>query len=383
MKIGIVSFIDTQQNYGQLIQGFALQTYLRERYGADVFHLRYNSTAPNGSGIIKLIYKAYMAIRMAANGTLAAYLKDHQESIKPIKDLDFISMKSSFEKRGFDEFRKSFMCFSDNEYDAVSLNLNPPKADLWVAGSDQIWGAPSPIFHLSFVPKKSKRMSYAASMGHVQLNNKYRQIWFKKYLRKFDYVSLRETSGVEECRKIGIENAKLVPDPTFLLEPVRYREISIKPTFIEGKKYVFLYLLGNKIDIKVSQIYEWASRNGLEVIYVASQGREDIYKKYAATPQEWLSLIDNAETVITNSFHGMAMSIILNKKFLVFPLVGSWEGMNARITTTLDNFGISRNHIYSGKLDNALDVIDYLPINARISKARKEIDSDFDAIITN
>lgn len=383
MRIGIVSFINTQQNYGQLMQGFALQSYLRKRYDADVFHLRYNSEAPFGSGIRKLLYKVYTAVRMFANGTLASYLKDRHENLKPTADLGFISVSSNLVKRGFDEFRDRFMRFSDKEYDIVSLILNQPKAELWVAGSDQIWGAPSPIFHLSFVSEKSKRVSYAASMGHMQLTNRYRKIWFRNYLRKFDYISLRELSGVEECKKIGIENAKLVPDPTFLLEPERYREISIMPTISEGKRYVFLYLLGNKIDVDVSKIYEWASRNGHHVVYVASQGREDEYEKYAASPQEWLSLIDKAETIITNSFHGMALSIILNKKFMVLPLIGTWEGMNARITTTLDNFGISRNHIYSGKLDDALDAIDYLPINARISKARKEIDSDFDTIIKN
>ena len=73
----------------------------------------------------------------------------------------------------------------------------------------------------------------------------------------------------------------------------------------------------------------------MEVKYVSSQGRVDSFKKEYPTIEDWIQLIENAKYVITNSFHGMAFSIIMNAPFIVIPLAGSFVRMNGRISLLL------------------------------------------------
>ena len=237
------------------------------------------------------------------------------------------------------------------------------------------------LFQLQFGPRKAKKIAYAASMGGFRLTNGYQRHFFGKYLRGFDYISLREQDGVDECRALGFSKARLVPDPTLLIEAEQYRAISEKPAIAEGKKYVLLYLLGNPIDVEVDEIAAWARSKQYELIYTASQGREDEFAKYDATPQEWLGLIDHAEAVITNSFHGMVFSILFNKPFLVIPISGAWSRMNSRLTTTLDELHIDRTHIYAGDPNRVNAPIDYAAANRIIEEKRAQIRTELEAVL--
>ena len=94
-------------------------------------------------------------------------------------------------------------------------------------------------------------------------------------------------------------------------------------------------------------------------MYVESQGRDEKCSKIFPTVEEWLGLVSNASYVITNSFHGMAFSIIYHKPFLVFPLVGLMEGMNGRVVDLSKTLSLE-NRVYDGNMDILFEPISWM-----------------------
>ena len=120
----------------------------------------------------------------------------------------------------------------------------------------------------------------------------------------------------------------------------------------------------------VSEIYKFAKKENLEVVYVASQGRKDNYPKYNAQVGQWLSLIKDAKYVFTNSFHGMSFSIIYKKQFMVFPIIGIMSSMNGRIMS-LSKI-LNMDIVYGGDpITSVKNEIDYTEICSTISKNKE------------
>lgn len=363
MKIGIITICNTKDNYGQVLQAYALQGFLSE-LGHDAFDIKYIGKPKS---LKEDLRQAIKRIMMGEISTVThRFVKKSKASKKNLKKSDNIS-------RGFEEFRNKYIKYTDKEYDQHSIIKTPPEADCYITGSDQVWAFPERAFMLGFGKKSIKRIAYAPSLGGRDYSDKYYASEFRKYLKKLDVVTCREEEGAEVCRRLGRQDTEIVPDPVFLLSKDKYDDI-ISPNSEEG--YVLLYLLGAKTDLNVSEIFNWAKEQGLKVRYVASQGRTDDYPKEYPNVDEFLGMINNAEYVITNSFHGMAMSIILNKKFMVIPISGVDGRMNCRITTTLSRFGLN-DHIYNKTINTVLKEIDYSQINIEINAQRKIIEDKF------
>ena len=276
--------------------------------------------------------------------------------------------------RYFEQFKAKHICFSNEVYDQYSLFKNPPEADAYIAGSDQIWGGLDPGFFLQFAPKGKKCIAYAPSFGGVKLNRRTRKI-LKDYLRRFSVLAMREQGGVNLCKSVGREDAFLVMDPTLLLSSMDYSSISIPVK--QTTDYILLYLLGNDMDFDISSVYDWADKHHFAVKYVASQGRLDNYEKIYPNVDEWLGLIQSAKYVVTNSFHGTVFSVIMNRKFLTIPLSGAFIRMNGRVIDLLGRLGLE-SRIYSGNMDVLSLPIEYDEINAILSEERMRMSLNFD-----
>ena len=199
----------------------------------------------------------------------------------------------------------------------------------------------------------------------------------RTWLKDFTFITCREQSAVDMCKRAGRMDAQLILDPTFLITKDTYLKFSEQRCNHED--YVFIYMLGADIPIEISAIYEFARKEGLAVKYVASQGREDEYAKEWATVSEWLTLLANAKYVFTNSFHGMALSCIFQKQFLVFPIIGEMEGMNERIFNIAKKFKCE-DRIYQDGLNNVKNPIDYGYIRENISKNKLIVNNLLDSI---
>ena len=250
--------------------------------------------------------------------------------------------------RLFNLFRARYIVSSEKVYHYEDLCTNPPIADAYITGSDQVWCVPSPIYYLKWGNISVKRLSYAASFGFSKVASNY-VTQARKLIRSFDFISVREDSGISICMEIGRDDAVVVPDPTLMLDKTDYLKF-VQDLNIQRSKYLFLYLLGNETDVDISDVYSFAKFHSLEVVYVSSQGRKDSYKKEYPTIEEWLHLLHNASYVITNSFHGTVFSLIFEKQFCVLPLSGKDARMNTRISSLLSKYNMLAR-VYRGSID--------------------------------
>lgn len=370
MKIGIVTFWNSEDNYGQVLQCYALQRFLRNK-GHDAFVIRY--VPSHGRNLrwwmnlpIKIVIKAFQRISNSSEYNFSRRLKQQKK---------IVSEENSKHPRHFSLFKNRYIKYSPKIYDSRTIFENPPEADVYIAGSDQIWGWLDPGFYLQFVPKGKLCIAYAPSFGGVLLSKRKKNI-LRRYLERFSILAMREQNGVDICRSVGRDDAFGVLDPTLLLPLKDY--ISCM-NFIDkaNDDYILLYLLGNDIDLEISVIYEWAKLHNLKIRYVASQGRVDSYEKSYPNVDEWLGLVYRAKYVITNSFHGMIFSIIMKKKFVVIPLCKSYERMNCRIRDLLSLIHLT-HRIYMNDMDLLLSDIDYGDVESILSLEQEKMSFNFD-----
>jgi hypothetical protein len=351
MKIGIMTFWWSEDNYGQILQAYALQKYLRDM-GHDAYLIRYD---PKQDNIPTPVWKK---ILKACNFFILFNFISYR--FKEIHN----STEQRKHPRNFGEFRQKYIKWSNCTYFSLKeLIANPPEADIYITGSDQVWNTfPVSVdkvidrvkaYLLDFGNESVKRYSYAASFGKKKLDDRSIEV-FSPLLKNFDYISVREKTGLDICKQCGINNAKQNLDPTMLLDAKEYRYLykheKIRKPY---GPYCFLYILGHKQNFKLRRIYQWAKKHELEIIYISGNLHYDKYKKTYATIPEWLYLIDNAEYVITNSFHGSVFSILFHKQFAVIPTTGSADGFNTRLFSLFDILNIK-----SRFLDNELEILD-------------------------
>lgn len=342
MKIGILTFWWSEDNYGQLLQCYALQKYLRE-LGHDAYVIKYNH---------------FTDITKAKIGQQIYKMLNPKNIIRFVKKR-IIQKKSHFYNRKFNDFRKKYINFSEVEYLTLNeLRNNPPRADIYIVGSDQVWNfrlknlvTQKNAIHaymLDFGLKETKRISYAASCCYTSLTSGYKDI-IVPLLKKFDAISVRESDGICFCKDFGRNDAKVVLDPTFLLNANHYRELYQESNFIPPKnKYVFLYMINDNKSFDINKVYKWAKSKKLDVIYVTANSNTEKYdKQLFATIPQWLGLIDHAQYVITNSFHCCVFSIFFNKKFGVIQRTGTktTQLMNSRMGHLFCMFNIQTRYI--------------------------------------
>lgn len=343
MQIGILTFFWSNDNYGQLLQCYALQNYLKNK-GHEVFVVNYDYRNDiNKTPFYKRCLKALNPIKTVK------YLKYKKHSADVLAE-------QKKNDRQFDLFRNKYLSFSYLEYNTIfELKENPPNADMYVVGSDQVWNfllwdfnQAKNIIHaymLDFGNKKTKRISYAASWGVSQIPENLKKEIIP-LLKEFDYISVREQNGVELCKNCERFDAEWVCDPTLLLDSGDYRNIYNDNTIRKPqRKYILLYMLSNTCDFDIQTVYDYAKEKNLDVIYITGNGVIDNREKYFATIPEWLYLVDNSEYVITNSFHCSVFSAIFHKQFGIVYLSGKDKGMNGRFDSLFAALHIEKRYI--------------------------------------
>lgn len=351
MKIGILTFWWSEDNYGQILQCYALQKYLRDQ-GHDAYLIRYIWNNDIKATFLQKVLKGLNPKQ------LIKYLIRVFQKLK-------IANEQKLNTRHFSDFRNEYIIQSERLYNSYAeLKKNPPEADIYIVGSDQVWrfGDRSlnrdmkklHVFFLDFGDSSIRRMSYAASWGTTNLKADFiKEI--KPLIKRFDFVSVREKNGIDLCKKCGINNAKWVPDPTLLLPADVYRSLYKKEIYKTIRKpYILLYMLKNDCNFNIQAVFDYAKKNDLNVVYITGNGIIDQYKKTFATIPEWLYLIDNSKYVVTNSFHCCVFSILFQKQFGVIPLSGRHVGMNSRIDSLFELMEIKERFI----TNNSFSILD-------------------------
>jgi hypothetical protein len=356
-KIGIITFNNTLDNYGQVLQYLAIQEYLKGR-GHEAHLIIAGKKPTKFRAFLRYLKKVYRVVQMATHKDAACSTYKKWEKWSLRNDL--------IHPRKFYSFKKNFC---NLEY-LHNLQYDKGSFDAFAVGSDQIWSALTPFSYLAFAQYGELKFSIAPSIGKMVVDDSVVSV-VKDWLADFKFITCREQSAVDMCRKAGRCDAQLILDPTFLISKDVYLQYSSSK--VQNGDYIFVYMLGADISVTISQIQEFAKEEHLKVMYVASQGREDKYPKTWATIPEWLSLLANAKYVFTNSFHGMALSCIFQKQFMTFPIVGEMKGMNERIFNLAKEFNCE-SRIYTDRLDAVKDEIDYTGIVNRIKENRYTLD---------
>jgi len=228
-----------------------------------------------------------------------------------------------------------------------------------LAGSDQIWHPMlnNSAFFLDF-DSELKRFSYAASMG-IELLNEDKKKKYKDALERFDKISVREEECVDVLQPLVKQDIHVHIDPVFLCSADEWREYEA-PYSIKGP-YILVYMIYWDKNCK-KEIEQLKKATSLPVIAVCS-GLSRVYadkKLYDVGVEEFLWLVDNAEYIITSSFHGAAFSIIFNKRFSV--LIN--PNAPSRINNLMRILNVPKIEI--DDLNNQVD-FGYEDINERIS----------------
>lgn len=199
-------------------------------------------------------------------------------------------------------------------YNEFKEKAEKDSADIFLAGSDQIWHPNhcNPIFFLDFV-KDKKRVSYAASMGKTEISSDKMEL-FGKLIRNFDSISVREQECASVISNLTNNHVSVHIDPTFLISSDDWRKLEVEYK-IRGP-YILLYMLYYDKSCK-EKIRKLKRQTGLPVYAISNSLSKVCADKvlYDVGVEEFLWLIDHAQYVVTSSFHGVALSIIFNKKF--------------------------------------------------------------------
>jgi hypothetical protein len=367
MKIGIMTFWWSENNYGQILQCYALQKYLQDA-GYEAYLIRYDPRNDYVKPSLRhKILRAFNPVK------LCRFFK-HRLTYSTIEKFDRI--------RDFDGFRDKYIKQSERIYYSYQeLVDDPPEADVYITGSDQVWNPDWILFEntdrqvkayfLDFGGVNTTRIAYAASFGKEKLSSAFvREI--TPLLKKFDYISVREKSGVNLCRQCGVDMAEWVPDPAMLLSTADYRALyRHEPAAKVEKPYCLLYMVGDTCNFPVKTIYAWAKKKALDIVYITANGRSGGRRKFYAAVPQWLYLIDHAEYVITNSFHGSLFSVLFQKRFGVISLTGKYLELNGRCDSLFELLKIKKRFIKNpGDMDVLDEDIDWEPVSNILQRNR-------------
>lgn len=344
-------------NYGASLQAYALQHYL-ETLGHEVeiidfnpwFHCdRYNPfwMPKNAIGRAAQIIKIFPFMRYVWY---------------PYKAYKGGMFKTWGRKAAFDKFEKEYYHLTPIKYySSEQLQKKPPRADVYVAGSDQIWNTFSengkePGYYLDFGKESIKRISYAASLATSTIKEEYK-VFIKEKLARFNAISVREKTGAKLLIDLGIDNISVVLDPVFLLDKSEWKQLSLKGNLygLSHESYVLVYdFLGND-DNMISFVKAYAKEKSLKIVSIndfSERGYADININNAG-PLEFLSLIDNAACVVASSFHATAFSVIFEKEFYTFNLKG--HNNSSRMLDFLSTIGLQDRMNSEDIIDNSID----------------------------
>lgn len=251
-----------------------------------------------------------------------------------------------------------------------------PVADAFLSGSDQVWNTQNnnppedlKAYYLGFVPKGKKRIAYAGSFGKNTFTPEEETI-IKEYIAKYDHISVREDDGLKILHSFGFDNGVHVVDPTLLLRGEDWRKFaSVKKAPKPG--YVFVYNLNrNGLIKKIAQAI--AKKKGLRIINFADSYDFILGAKNRLhnTAEDFVNHIANADYVVTDSFHGTAFSLNLNRQVIVVRA----PRYNSRIESILRVAGLLDSRLV-GNIEEGLkaasSAIDYNEVNPRIDAERK------------
>ncbi len=281
-------------NYGAILQSFALQNYL-EGLGHEVKIIDY---VPPYLRKISAKYRKNIVARIARK---LLYAPDYYKSSKV-----FTAFKHQY-------IHQTTICYNLSDVRAL------PQPNLYIAGSDQIW---NPYLNNGWdqtyyinIPGVNK-VAFAASIGCKDVGDSFAS-FLKNMLSGFKNIYVREKHSVKQLHNWGID-ADYVMDPVYLLSCGEWSKLCAETP---KEKYIVVYALHH-----MQGIYDYAKHLAKSLgvkMYVINVEIKEMRRGgdkffWNPTVQQFLSLLCNAEAIVSNSFHGVSFGLIFKRPIHIF-----------------------------------------------------------------
>ena len=321
-KVGILS-MQRIKNYGSFLQAYALKTMIEE-LGHQVEFVDYRVGEPlieekNSSGKLSKV---------------TSILKGDAPLIQKIQYINH--------KRNFDKYLSELNLTETPNYS--------PELDVLVIGSDEVFNCiqknKNVGYSLELFGKDNnakKVMTYAASFGNTttdKLKKHEKDKEISELLSQIDAISVRDNNSGSVVKDLTNKEIVYNLDPVLVFDyPNREGLI---PNIETKEKYMIVYAYNNRISKEESKwIKEYAKKNNLKVYAIG--GAQNCADKFIdCSPFEVLAYFNNAECIITDTFHGSIFSIIMQKQFvtLVRKSVGNEYGNEEKLTDLLERLNL-------------------------------------------
>lgn len=363
-KIGIVT-VYTGFNYGSSLQAYASKKFY-ENLGYKSEILGFSNSLIKGRDI-RLEKLLIMFFRTMWRPKLL------------IKT--FFNYKKSLRKNISQGSKEKFFNFSEEYLKVKKMN----KAEMkkygkrkevlaLICGSDQIWSSTAvyvdPFYYLRYFPIR-KRVAYAPSFGKDIVPDYNKKI-IKKYLSEINYLSVREQQGKKIIKELLNKEAQVFLDPTLVLNKEEWFENIPKINISQEEKYGVFYFLDIPNNLILENLKKIQKNEGIKIIGIPNsiQGIESL--NLDTGPIEFLNLINNAEFVCTDSYHGMLFSINFNKPFYIFERnYGSSHNQNSRIISILEMLELHERYIKNKSLEKINWNINWKIVNDKLEIERR------------
>ena len=352
MKTGILS-MQRIANYGSFLQAYALRKLLEEQ-GCEVEFVDYHPgktlIPPDGKrGLSRKIKKATEAF---------SYGAPFSETVK------FVNYKKNFGKRFFP---------------LLGLSSKPnysPELDVLVIGSDEVFNCVQNNVNVGYSPELfgagnnvKKVISYAASFGNTTLeklkeHGVYDEV--RKNLSKLDALSLRDANSLKIIEEMGLKGVNHL-DPVLTYDfKVEKKSPFERPAY----KYMIVYgYSGRFSDSECREIRNYAQRKGLKIINIG--GIQKCCDHFVdCTPEEVIHYFQNAECVVTDTFHGSILSIITERPFSVY-VRNQGYGNSEKLVDLLERLELKDRIIKGSFMENIDLPIDWIRVEKIIENYRK------------
>lgn len=355
-KIRIVSF-QNAHNFGAVCQAYGLQQTLLDMGYEDVKFYNYNPQYlkdrydpfklwehPNFN--VSLFHKISRFIRWCSL-ILATFYRN--------------SKFNSSIKRLLHQTNKVFCQVND---------FKNEDADILICGSDQIWNITltkvlDPVFFGLAMKKAGRVVAYAPSTEISSLSeNVIREL--EEKTAHFSSISVREQLLKDKLQSFLSQPIEVCVDPTILCSKDAYIKIASRNLVNVPYICVYAYYPNEKIVqdvIKTIPDYEQYEVHYISFTAASMDKWRDKSYHFAISVEDFISYFKYASYVVTNSFHGLAFSLIFEKNFMV-----TWmEKVSTRSESLLKDVDLSSRMVHD-VTDVAWNEIDYIRVNYSLNK---------------
>ena len=307
LKLGLVTYCIGNQ--GSVLQCYATQQYLAEKgFDCCLFTRR-------ESGVARILQS--LEYRVGAYWKLLKspqYWSVYQECSYPKRGNTPMTQESIDVMK---QFVDECVCTERRSWAELQRLARSDNYMAFFSGSDQIWSGlwflTNRMWFLRFCPK-DKRVAWMPSFGSDTVAE-YNKSIYKRYISEYQFLSVREAMGQSIIQELTGRQVPILPDPVYLLSAKQWRSILVDTA--QESKYILMFFISKPNPLAVEYALRKAALCDAQVVWLDyNHGGDGVF--VAGGPREFISYIDGAELVLTDSFHASLFSIILSTPFYVY-----------------------------------------------------------------